>query len=159
MLNKDQEYLLNHMNSTAQRLALGSKLRQQREKTVLAILDVGNINQGGAVGDINLLDEDGQAVILPLGAIVKDVLIDIVTVFTSTAGTGTVALKSQGAGDLLAAVDADTLANQVQGIPTRTVGTMIKMTADRTLKATVAVNALLTGKAHVYVTYVSAALV
>lgn len=112
--------------------------------------------QGGAVGSINLLTDLNSPTSyakLPAGAIIKQVTIDILTAMTSTGGTGTVALTAQSAGDLLAAVDADTISGLVAGIPVGSAATSIKLTAERTLVAAVAVAALLTGKFNVIVEY------
>lgn len=102
---------------------------------------------GGAVGDIAL------GVTIPDNAIITNVIIDIITGMTSAGGSGTIALKSEGAGDLLAAVDADTLSGLVAGIPVGTAATSIKMTDDRELTATVAVEDLTAGKFVVFVEY------
>lgn len=113
--------------------------------------------QGGAVGDISLLTDLNSPTSyakLPDNAIITNVVIDIVTAMASTGGAATVALKAQSAGDLLAAVDADTLSAQVQGIPNGAVANMIKLTAERTLKATVAVEALTAGKFVAFVEFV-----
>lgn len=113
--------------------------------------------QGGAVGSINLrsdLSSAGSLVKLPDNAIVTNVFVDIITAMASAGGTGTVALTLQSAGDLLAAVDADTLANQVQGIPNGAVANMIKLTAERTLSVEIAVEALTAGVFDVFVEYV-----
>lgn len=113
--------------------------------------------QGGAVGSKNLLSdltEAGSLVKLPVGAVITNAYLDIVTAFTSTGGTGTIALTLQSAADLLAAVDADTLSNRAQGIPDNTVANTIKLTAERTLVLTVATAALTAGKANVFVEYV-----
>jgi len=104
---------------------------------------------GGVVGDILL------GVTIPNKAVILAGFGDIVTAFTSTAGTGTIALKLQSAGDLLAAVDADTLSGRVILIPDfATVGDSIKLTAARELTITVATNAILSGKAVFFVMYV-----
>lgn len=112
--------------------------------------------QGGAVGAINLLtdlNQPGSLAKLPSGAIIKSVIVDILTAMSSTGGGATVALSAQSAGDLLAAVDGDTLSGLVAGIPVGSAATSIKLTAERTLQATVAVEALLTGKFNVIVEY------
>jgi hypothetical protein len=153
MITRSQKDLLNKMNSMSSKVQLGTLLRN-RKGTLKCILDVANVRQGGAVGDINLLDEDGNACVLPSGAIITQVYRDIVTAFTSAGGAGTVALKANTAADLLAAVDADTLSGVGAGVPVGTAATMVKLTADRTLKATVAVEALTAGKMHVFVDYV-----
>ncbi len=103
---------------------------------------------GGAVGD------HGLGVTIPDNAIIMRGICDIVTAFTSTSNDGTMALKVQSAGDLLAAVDADTLSGIKELIPVGTAATMIKLTANRELTVTVAVHELLTGKAVFFVEYV-----
>lgn len=136
------------MNSVSSKTQLGTLLdatMSVRKFTYDVAVD------GGAVGahTLNALEDK-----LPSGAIVMNVIVDIVTAFTSTGGTGTLALHAQSAGDILAAVDADTLSARVQGIPDNVVANMLKLTAERNVVATVATSALLTGKADVYVIYV-----
>jgi hypothetical protein len=150
---RSEKFLLNRMNSTASKVQLGTLLRN-RKGTLKCIVDVANVNQGGAVGSHNLLDEDGNAVVLPAGAIITQGYLDIITAFTSTSNDGTIALNCNSAGDLLAAVDADTKSGITALVPVGTAATMVKTTAERTLQYTVAVHALLTGKAHVFLDYV-----
>lgn len=102
---------------------------------------------GGAVGSINL------GAILPIKAVVKNAFLDVVTAMTSAGGAGTIRLDSEAAGDLLAAVDADTLSGRVQGVPTGAVATMKKMTAARQLVVTIGVEALTAGKFVLFVEY------
>lgn len=116
---------------------------------------------GGAVGTIALnkvgkLDDVVPAT-LPDKAIVKNVVFDIITPFVSSGGLGTIAASSEGAGDLLAAVDADTLANQVQGIPNDTVAAMVKLTAERTVSVVVGTEALTAGKCRIFIEYLLSA--
>ena len=141
---------LNRMNSTAQRVQLGKEL-QQKLNVVKATYDFSV--HGGAVGTINLDGVDGSDVIIPNGAIIVHGLIDIITAMTSTGDNGTIALNSNSAGDLKAAVDADTLSGLVATIPVGSAATSIKMTADRTLTVTIATNAILSGKFDLYVQY------
>lgn len=153
MITRGSKDLLNKMNSMASKVQLGTLLRN-RKGTLKAIYDVANTKQGGAVGTINLLDEDGNALVLPAGAIITQVYFDVVTAFTSTGNDGTFAFNAESAGDLLAAVDADTKSGVFAGVPVGTGATMIKTTAARTLTVAVAVHALLTGKMHMFVDYV-----
>lgn len=113
--------------------------------------------QGGAVGDIILLEDlekPRSYAKLPINAVITNVYLDIVTAMASSGGAATIAVKAQSAGDLLAAVDADTLANRVQGIPDNVVANTIKLTAERSITATVAVEALTAGKFNAFVEYV-----
>jgi len=116
---------------------------------------------GGLVSTI-ALNKTGKlsglvAAKLPSKAIVKNVVIDIITPFVSAGGTGTIAVSSEGAADLLAAVDADTLANQVQGIPNDAVANMVKLTADRTVSVVVGTEALTAGKCRIFIEYLLSA--
>ena len=138
------------MNSTAYKVKLGNLLDVQKG-CVKGIYDFA-VN-GGAVSTINLLDENGEEVVLPDNAIITNVLVDIVTAMTSTGGTGTIALNSEGAGDLLAAVDADTLSGIAAGIPVGTAASAVKLTAERTLSVAIATAALTAGKFVAIVEY------
>lgn len=154
MLESVKRALLNQKALWGVGVRLGDDLN--RKKGVLAAKFDFSV-QGGAIGDIDLLvdlKETWNKAKLPDNAIITNVVIDIVTPFVSTGGAGTIAFKAQGAGDLLAAVDADTLANQVQGVPNGAVANMIKLTAERTLKATIAGQAMTAGKAVVFVEFV-----
>ena len=92
-------------------------------------------------------------VTIPDNAIITRGLGDTITAFVSTSDDGTIALHAQSAGDLLAAVDADTLSGIFDLIPVGTAATMIKMTAARELTVTVAVHALTAGKCVFFVEY------
>jgi hypothetical protein len=110
--------------------------------------------QGGTIGSYNLKGRDGTDAVLPSGAIIVKETIDITTAFTSTGGTGTIALTAQSAGDMLAAVDADTLSNQVTGIATGSGATgNIKLTANRTLSLAAATANLTAGALTAWVYY------
>lgn len=154
MLSASARFLLNRMNGVAQKAALGELLASAQG---CLVVDYDVAVDGGSVGAKVLkttgsLGEQINAV-LPDKAIIEKVVIDIITAFTSTGNNGTLALHAQSAGDLLAAVDADTLSGRVAGIPDDAVANMIKLTAERNITATVATNALLTGKARIFIRY------
>lgn len=109
--------------------------------------------QGGAVGTLNLLDDMGNDCILPSDAIVVNGTIDVLTGMTSAGGAGTVALGLNTNVDIKAAVDADTLSGLVATIPVGTAATSVKLTAQRQLKLTIAVEALTAGKIAVFLQY------
>lgn len=115
-------------------------------------------SQGGAVGDIELLDVFGKKAILPSGALIQHVLVNVETLVTS-GGAATLAFKAEGAADLLGATAvASFSANaSLDGVPANTAATLVRLTAERTLKLTVAVAALTAGKVHVFVEWVSRA--
>ena len=156
MLTAAQKFLLNKMNTTAQKVGLGDEL--DKTKNVLCA-KYSYALQGGAVGDLTLVKDinaplttDNYAV-LPDNAIITKVWIDVLTAPTS-GGAATVALKSQSAADLLAATAIASITGILAGVPDDAVANMIKLTADRTVKATVAVAALTAGKFNVYIEYV-----
>lgn len=103
---------------------------------------------GGGVGAIPL------GVILPDNAIIERGFGDIITPFTSTGGTGTIALGANTASDLKAAVDADTLSGIFELIPTGTAASMVKATAAREITLTVGTAAITAGKAVFFLEYV-----
>lgn len=153
MITTEQKNLFNLTRQGGFQNPLGDALLKQKG---VVVGKYSFAKQGGAVGSVNLLEDlnTGVPAKLPVNAIITNVYIDIITAFTSTSNDGTIAISAQSAGDLLAAVDADTLSAQVQGIPNDTVANMIKLTAERTLTATFAVHAILSGKANVFVEYV-----
>lgn len=106
---------------------------------------------GGAVGDIT----PAKTVVLPTNAIVSNVYAHVITAGTS-AGGGTLALKSEGADDLMAAtaVGSLTLDAMIMGVPDHaTVADYKQMTADRTVKVTVASSAFTAGKIEWFISY------
>jgi hypothetical protein len=111
--------------------------------------------QGGAQGAIELLSDltDGTSTItIPDNAIITRVLIDVITDPTS-GGSATIAVDSEGAGDLLVATAIGSWTGLVDGIPVNTAATSVKMTADRTLQVTVATADLMAGVFNVFVEY------
>lgn len=112
--------------------------------------------QGGTIAAMTLLDvSTNAAAILPKGAIVKSCTIDVITQLTSggsaTISTGT----GQAANDLKSALAvASWSPGLIACTPVGTVGTSIKLTADRTMTVTPAVAALTAGKFYVIVEYV-----
>ena len=108
--------------------------------------------QGGAIGTVNLLGLDGKPAVLPQNAIIVLALIDVLTPCTTSA-SGTIALTAQSAGDIKAALAAASYTGLVAGIPVGTAATAIKMTADRTLQATIATGAITAGKFNVIIEY------
>jgi hypothetical protein len=152
MITLTKRERLNRMNSHAFKYELGSEL-DKKPGMLKAVYDFST--QGGAIGDISLKDVEGAAAILPSGAIVTKVFIDVVTAVTSD-GAATVAVKSEGAGDMLSATAkaSFTLAALLAGVQDGAVGNMIRMTADRTIKITVAAADLTAGKLNVFIEYV-----
>lgn len=101
---------------------------------------------GGVIGD-NTLDLK-----LPDNAIVYGGLIDVVTAPTS-GGSATVALKIEGAADLLAATAIASVTGQLDTVPDGTATNAVKLTEERTLTMTVATAALTAGKFNIFLNY------
>lgn len=118
----------------------------------------------------------GLGVYIPDNAIVEKVYVDVVTTFTSADDSATIALHLQSAGDIVAAIaisdatnvwdagirgskigypnlGADAAHDSAVEVAALYAGSMLKMTAEREITATVAVQALTAGKLVVYVEY------
>lgn len=108
---------------------------------------------GGAVGDIDLT-YDAQ---IPANAIVIGGLIEVDTALTS-GGSATVALKVEGAADILAATAFGSAPWSSTGrksvIPVFTGVTSVKTTAARKIQATIATAALTAGVFDVVLFYI-----
>jgi len=104
----------------------------------------------------------GLGVTIPSGAVLIGGFVDVLTTMADVGtDTGTIALKVQTAGDLVAANDIgdggnpwDAGVHAFDALDPSTPSTFIKLTAAREITATVAVAALATGKLVVHVLYV-----
>lgn len=108
---------------------------------------------GGAVGSY------GLGVRIPKGAVIVNAFARVLTAPTSTNSTATIAVASEGAGDIFVAA-------AVSGAPWSTTGQKLAipdlatvadykvMTAERELTLAIAVEALLGGKINFFVMYV-----
>lgn len=150
MLTSDKRLVLNQVP-----VAASQRLGEELHKTVNVVKALYSFAiQGGAVGSVNLVDSvTGLAVKLPSGAIITKSWIDVLTTPTS-GGSATIALTANSAGDILAALAMDSLTGIYAGVSTGVAANMKKMTAERTLLATIAVAALTAGKFNVFVEYV-----
>lgn len=146
------EFQLNRASPEAMRKnQLGTLVIKHSVRILKATYDFSTM--GGAVSTITLKGDDGQAVVIPKGAVVVDCLIDTITAGTTSA-SGTISFGTgQATTDLKSALAAASLTGLVACSPVGTAATAIKMTADRTMTATIATGALTAGKAYVYVYY------
>lgn len=148
--------LLNKMNATAQKTQLGSLLSGIPVKLV-ATYDFAV--SGGAISTIHLKDANGDTLSIPTNAVVLSAHVDVVTAPTS-AGSATIALKIQSAGDLKAATAFDN-AYFGTGLHATTLdgaaANMIKTTAARNVDIVIAAAALTAGKINVIVEYIVSA--
>ena len=111
---------------------------------------------GGAVSSITLrsVDSDSVGSAIPVGAVILGGYVDVLTTLTS-GGAATIAINSEGAGDVLAALAvASWTAGRKSVIPVFTGATAVKTTAARNIVATIATAALTAGKFRVVLMYV-----
>jgi hypothetical protein len=112
---------------------------------------------GGAVGDINLKDQDGvSTLVIPSGAVILNAFVHVTTALTS-GGSATIDLNSQAANDLLAAEAVASFSSgaKIQGVPDfGTLADAVVTTADKTLSLSINTAALTAGELSVYVFYV-----
>lgn len=109
--------------------------------------------QGGAIGAINLLDDNGKAAVIPDNAIITKVLVDVITAPTS-GGAATIALGANTTTDIKAATAIASYTGIVACVPVETAASCVKTTADRNVVATVATAALTAGRFYVLVEYI-----
>jgi hypothetical protein len=153
-ISKDGAYELDKRSAVDKKYASGTKLydaQQMGAKGTWSYAD-----QGGAVGQVTLHDAQGRAVTLPSGAIITDCMIDVVTQPTSGTSTATLSFDSEAAGDLktATAVTGYTTSSRKACIPVGTAAASIKLTAQRSIKMTIASEAVTAGKVNVWVQYV-----
>jgi hypothetical protein len=129
---------------------MGQYLHQKRG--VLKCVYDFSVN-GGAVSTIALVDDAGNPAILPIKAIVTQVYSDTVTAVTTSA-SGTLSLGANTTTDLYAATAAASFTGIQAGTPVGTAATMVKLTAQRTISATIATGALTAGKVNYFVEFV-----
>lgn len=150
--NQNAEFGLNRATPNAlQKYRLGSLTIKEQVRVLKGTYDF--TKQGGAIGTVNLLLANGQPAILPNNAIVVDCIIDALTTGASASGTMALSTGQTGA-DLKAATAAASYTGRVACIPVGTAATALKMTADRTMTATIATGAFTAGKFNVMVQYI-----
>jgi len=107
---------------------------------------------GGAQGTFDL------GVTIPDNAIITRAWVEVLTTLTSAGDLATIAIHAEGANDIVTATAIGAVgdiwdAGLHEGVQDGAVANMIKMTAERTLTATVAVEDLTAGKFNVFVEY------
>jgi hypothetical protein len=136
--------------SSLRTMQLGTQLVDKKTQVMKATYKVSV--QGGTVGTVNLKDVDGKDAVLPNKAIIKQVIFDVKTACT-TAASGTLAFTANSAGDLKAALAAASWTGLVAGIPVGTAATSIKLTAQRTLTATIATGTIAACDINAFIEY------
>lgn len=141
------------------------------KKTAIAIFDP-SANTGERTTGAH-----GLGVYIPDNAVITSIVVDVITTFTSADDSGTIALHAQSANDIVSAIaisdasnvwdaglhgskvgfpnfGADAAHDSALEVAALFAGAMLKLTAEREITATVAVQALTAGKAVIYVEYV-----
>lgn len=126
-----------------------------KTKNVLCAVYDSQLTGNAADGDHALVDEKGNAAILPAGAIVTNVFCHVITAVTA-AGAATVALGATADGDLQAATAKASLTLNaiVAGEADGAAANHVRLAAEKTVYSTVATGPLLTGKIAYYIEYV-----
>lgn len=147
-------YELNRASSLDRKYAVGTYLGNG-PFGVKAVWDFA-VSGGAANTDITLKDAEGVAVTLPTGAIIRDCLISVATQPTSSTSSASMAFSSKAVADLKAAtvVASYTTTTPIVCLPVGTVGTMIKLASEATLKVRIGSEAATAGKINLWIEYV-----
>lgn len=149
---------INLMDEVKGATSLASQRFNNRERTILAqtsgparmlTASYSFATQGGAVGDIELKDEDGLSMVIPANACITRLWTDVKTSFTS-GGSATVAIAASST-VLLAATAYNSAA--LTGFDAQSL-TAVKLSSASTLKITVATAALTAGVMRVFIEYI-----
>ena len=180
-MSKDRKFKDQRINAKDYKIPRGTVVKQDGltvTKVAVATFDTAANDSSGVSN--KTAAAHGLGVYLPDNAIVIRAWYDVVNTFTTADDSGTIALKVQSADDLVAAIaisaadpgvyDAGMHGTLTAGTTTLTEATpntrtqivhaadvaagLIKLTAERELTATVAVQALTAGKLVLYVEYV-----
>lgn len=136
--------------ANALKYSLGTVIRQSHR----AICQYSFAIQGGATTTVNLKQLDGVSnCTLPTKAIIWDGLIDTVTAITSV-GSPTIAIGANTTTDLKGATASASYSGVTAIVPVGTAATAVKLTAERTITATIAASAVSAGKFRVFLDYV-----
>lgn len=145
------------------------------KRVASAVFDTAGVDSAGAAN--TTIAAHGLGVYIPDNAVIEKIYVDVVTTFTSATDAATIALHAQAANDIVSAIaisdasnvwdagirgskvgypnlGADAAHDSALEVAALFAGTMLKLTAERELTATVAVEALTAGKAVIYVEYV-----
>lgn len=127
---------------------------------VAAYMDkkIGRVRATFDAADGKAIGTHGLNLFIPDNSIVKRAFYKVITTFTSATDAATIALKVEGANDLISAVaisaatDWDAAIPKIC-IPDDAIGNFIETTAKREVSAVVAVEALTAGKLHLWIEY------
>lgn len=146
-LTLDEAASLNNDNPANQNAKLGTKVKKALRGTIIkGTYDFSE--QGGAQGDFNLKDEEGNDLILKGDAIIHKITTDEETAFTS-GGAATIVIKA-GATSLTAALAFDTAFTGIDDQAFAGAVDGIKISGDQNILITVGAADLTAGKTHFY---------
>ena len=148
-----QECDLNGWNGTlAAKYKLGSAAVIGQKQVLIATYDFAVL--GGAQATVSLKDANtGLDAKLPSGAVISTVMIDTITPFVS-GGSATIAIGAVSTTDLKGALAYGSYTGIVAGVPVGSAATSIKLTADKTVTATIATANVTAGKINVLIEYI-----
>lgn len=149
-ISSDDEFRLNFlMGGVASEVQLGTMVNRTSNMQTAQFDATG----GKKIATYN------TGIVLPDNAVVTKVWYDVLTTFASAGDTATVAISSESANDLVTATAINAVgdvwdAGIHAGIPTGAASTFVKMTSNRNVTLTVAVQSLQSGKLQLFVEYV-----
>lgn len=127
------------------------------KKVLTAEFDTAGTDSSGVAN--TTIAAHGSGVYLPDNAVITRAWYDVITTFTSATDAATIAIHAQSANDIKSAIAISNVANPydaglVEGVQDGTASAMVKLTAEREIVFTVAVEALTAGKLVLFVEYV-----
>lgn len=143
-VTSDQQYIINHINSQAFRVQLGTILAAQKSSVKI---NYDKNTFGGKVGTIDL------GVTLPPHVIVTRALIDVVIPPTST-GSATLNLQLVNPGDIKGTTAKGSFVGIMDGVETGSAGTALKVASAKSLKLIIGTASLASGNFNVFLDYV-----
>lgn len=148
-------YKLNNMGGAPTEVQLGTLVNGTKN---LLVARYSFAKQGGTTAnDISLLTDLNSPrsyAVLPANAVIQNVWVDILTSATSSS-TSSLSVKAVNAADLLASTNVNNvLVGRKQGVPDGTTTKFIKLSASKTIKATISTTPLTAGKFDVFIEYV-----
>lgn len=145
------EYLLNQgAPSAARDVQLGTQLTKLKTQLAKATYDFAKLG-GSSTVHLTLRGTDNKSVAIPDNAIIKQVLIDVLT--QPTPASATIALTADTLGDLKGATATATYTGLLAGVPIGSAATMFKVDGASTVSMKVGGSSLTAGKFNVFIEY------
>jgi hypothetical protein len=127
------------------------------KKVATALFDTAGTDSAGVAN--TTIASHGTGVYLPNDAVITRAWFEVLTTFTSATDAATLAVTTQTAGDVKAAIAISNVANPwdagyTEGIQAGAAANFVKLSAEREIVVAVAVEALTAGKMVIFVEYV-----